>query len=64
MVEFGSERQYYIFLLGAAVGTALGLTFASITGWHSGRTGFATLRSMLSRLLRRQEGVRFEMLLQ
>lgn len=63
-MEFGSDRHYYVFLLGAAVGAALGLTVASITGWNSGRTGFVTLRSLFSRLLGRQEGVRFEMLLQ
>lgn len=63
-MERGSEHRYYLFLLGTAVGAALGLALASIAASTRGRYALVGLKSLFARLLGREEGVHFEVLLQ
>jgi hypothetical protein len=62
----GESRGHheYLFVLGIALGTAVGFILGSIIAFRVGEEGVDTMRRVLERLIGRDEQPKFEYLLQ
>ena len=63
MRDVKSSREQF-FALGIALGTALGIVIGSTLALRIGHEGIEALRQVTSRLFRRDDGPKFELLLQ
>lgn len=59
-----TPNRDYLFAVGVALGTAVGFVIGSIIALRVGDEGVETMRRVVERVLRHDEGPKFELLLQ